>query len=226
MRCRALLVAAALALTAGAVAWALAGLPGSPAACPAEGCDCEAAGSGTIRQPANAWSSLAFVAAGMALLAAFPVGRGGWSGPAAAGALTFAGIAAFLFHAGLSAWAARLDGIAAAVLIAALAVHRGRRWARERASPVSRAGGKRAPAVLAASFPWLLLALGGICWLLGRSGGPWCRPASPLQVHAAWHLLAAAAIFLWLRRSGKPAGGGASPISSYPLASRREAGHQ
>jgi len=218
VRCRAFLLASALALTAGAVAWALAGLPGSPAACPAEGCDCEAAGSGPIRQPVNAWSSSAFVAAGMALLAALPAGRGAWSGRAAAGALTFAGLAAFLFHAGLTAWAARLDGIAAAILITALAVHRGRRWARERASPGSTAGEKVAPALL---LPWLLLALGGVCWLLGRSGGPWCRPTSPMQAHAAWHLLAAAAIFLWLRRPGRP--DAASPIPPQPLASGREA---
>jgi hypothetical protein len=219
VRCRAFLLASALALTAGAVAWALAGLPGSPAACPAEGCDCEAPGSGAIRQPVNAWSSLAFAAAGMALLAALPVGRGDWSGSAAAGALAFVGQAAFLFHAGLTAWAARLDGIAAGTLIAAVAVDWVRRYVRERTSPGWPAGEKRAPGFL---LPWLLLALGGLCWLLGRSGGPWCRPASPLQAHAAWHLSTAAAIFLWLRRPGKP--GGASPIPPQPLASGREAG--
>ena len=218
MRCRALLVASALALTGGAVAWALTGLPGPPAACPAEGCDCEAAGSGTIRQPANAWSSLGLVTAGIALLAASPIGRGDWSGPAAAGALTFAGLAAFLFHAGLTAWAARLDGIAAGILVAALVVHRGRRWVRERASPGSSAGAKAALAIL---LPWLLLALGVACWALGRSGGPWCLPGSLLQAHAAWHLLAAGAVFLWLR-SGHPGGGGASPIPPRPLPSRQE----
>lgn len=221
MRCRALLVASALALTGGAVAWALAGLPGPPAACPPEGCDCEAAGSGTIRQPANAWSSLGLVTAGMALLAASPIGRGDWSGPAAAGGLTFAGLAAFLFHAGLTAWAARLDGIAAGILVAALAalaVHRGRRWVRERASPGSPAGAKVALATL---LPWLLLAGGGVCWALGRSGGPWCRPGSLLQAHAAWHLLAAGAIFLWLRL-GRSGHGSASAIPPRHLPSRRE----
>jgi hypothetical protein len=120
-------------------------------------------------------------------------------------------VAAFLFHAGLTAWAARLDGIAAGILIAALGVYRGRRWVRERASPGSPAVEKAPLAVL---LPWLLLAVGGLCWLLGRSGGPWCRPASPLQAHAAWHLLAAAAIFLWLRAPTAPA---ALPRSPHTL---------
>jgi hypothetical protein len=219
VRCRALLLAAALALTGGAVAWAWAGLPGAPAPCPAAGCDCEAARPGGIRQPANAWSSLALAAAGTALLAASPSGRRHWSGRVAAGALAFAGIAAFLFHAGLTAWAARLDGVAVGVLLAALAVHRARGWARKRET----AGSPRDKrAILGALLPWLLVALGGVCWLLGRSDGPWCRPASPLQAHAAWHLLAAAAILLWVRRvSGD---GTASPISPQPLASGREAG--
>jgi dihydroceramidase len=217
--CRALLLAAALALTGGAVAWAWAGLPGSPAPCPAAGCDCEAAGPGRIRQPANAWSSLALAAAGTALLAASPSGRRHWSRRVAAAALTFAGIAAFLFHAGLTAWAARLDGLAVGVLLAALAVHRARGWARERESAGSH---RNAGAILATLLPWLLLALGGVCWLLGRSDGPWCRPDSPLQAHAAWHLLAAAGIFLWMRRHSGD--GTASPISPHPLASSREAG--
>ncbi len=219
MRCRSLLVAAALALTGGAVAWAWAGLPGAPAPCPAAGCDCEATGPGRIRQPANAWSSLALAAAGTALLAISPSGRRHWSGRAASGALTFAGIAAFLFHAGLTAWAARLDGVAVGILLGALALHRARRWARERESAGS---GRDAAKTLAALFPWALIALGALLWLLGRSGGPWCRPASPLQAHAAWHLLAAAAIFLWMRRHSGD--GAAPPISPHPLASRREAG--
>jgi hypothetical protein len=157
----------------------------------------------------------------MALLAVSPVGRVDWSGRAAAGALTFAGVAAFLFHAGLTAWAARLDGIAAGILIAALCLHGGRRWAQQRMSPGRRGD---AGAILGSLLPWLLLALGGLCWLLGRSGGPWCRPASPLQAHAAWHGLAAAAIGLWLHPHR--GGGRASPIPRQPLASGREAARQ
>ena len=248
-------VGLALAVVAGAVAWALAGLPGAPAACPAAGCDCERTGPGPIRQPANAWSSLALAAAGIASLASArrriqrtpsPPALSRWCGrgSAAAFALVLAGTAAFLFHAGLSAWAARLDGIAAGALVAALALHAW--WARHRAAccplheaasgaagsrpdtkaasllPRCRGGGSRMRGAWAATLlPWLLLAGGGVCWALGRSGGPWCRPGSLLQAHAAWHLLAACAIFLWLRR-GHSEDGGASAIPPRHLPSRRE----
>ncbi|MFH1329761.1 MAG: hypothetical protein ABIJ48_03765 [Actinomycetota bacterium] len=234
-------VGLALAMAGGAVAWALAGLPGRPVACSATGCDCETPGPGPVRQPANAWSSLTLVAAGVALLITSPVAagpagalaprpqnrsRGGVKGPRArwastAFALVLAGTAAFLFHAGLSAWAARLDGIAVGILVAALTAHRW--W--PRSSPVAAGSGGR-PGLSRKSLwgtwlPWLLLAGGGVCWVLGRSGGPWCRPGSPLQAHAAWHLLVACAIFLWLR-PGHPGDGDASPIPPRHLPSRRE----
>ena len=73
----------------------------------------------------------------------------------------------------------------------------------------------------AALFSWLLLATGGLFWLLGRTGGPWCRPASLLQAHSAWHLLAAIALALWLH-AGYPTGHLPSRISSLPLPSGRE----
>jgi hypothetical protein len=223
VRRRRLLAAIALAATAGTVAWALSGLPGASAPCPAAGCDCEAGGAGPIHQPANAWSSLALAAAGIALLWASPARAGELRGtrdessgrlpgaphPAAvllevvpAVAAILAGVAAFLFHAALTAWGARLDGIAAGVLIAALALDL---W-RERRQRFL--------------LPALPAALGALCWALGRSGGPWCRPGSLFQAHAAWHLLAACAVFLWLR-DGRP-GRRASPIPPRPLPSRRE----
>lgn len=193
-----------------AVAWAFAGLPGSPAPCPVAGCDCEAPRPGPIHQPANAWSSLGLAAAGVMLLGA-PSPRHA-TGYAAAAALAAAGTVAFVFHAGLTAWAARLDGLAVGALVAALAAHG---WYRFRAArPYS--GGWAAVVV-----PWALLALGALCWALGRSGGPWCRPGSLLQAHAAWHLLAAAGLFLWLRRE-PPRRRSASRISPRALASGRE----
>jgi len=269
MNHRRLLGLLALALVALAVAWALAGLPGASAPCPTDGCDCETAGPGPIRQPANAWSSLALAAAGVVLLfassaaagearpappaaegEATPIptrstGEGRSAAPSAEGgaarlrrrplatsaaaalALVLSGTVAFLFHAGLTAWAARLDGIAAWILVATLAAHA---WWRGRSPtplglppprgfgllPRSRGGGTLPLALL----PWLLLGLGGLCWALGRSGGLWCRPDSLFQAHAAWHLLAAAGLGWWLRDPG-PADP-ASPIPPGPLASRRE----
>ena len=241
---RRLLALSAVTLAVSAVAWAFTGLPGTTAGCfPAE-CDCEAAGPGPIRQPANAWSSLALAAAGIATLLASPGRRPAEARPKAAegannnrawpgearpkaaegaipasraltrtivgGALLAAGLAAFLYHAGLTAWGARLDGITVAILIGALVWHGWYRLPRRRPgqpSPPSLSrrrtrqpsppgtNGTKAMRVLA---PWLLVALGGLCWRLGQSDGPWCRPDSLLQAHAAWHLLAAGALGLWL----------------------------
>jgi hypothetical protein len=41
------------------------------------------------------------------------------------------------------------------------------------------------------------LAAGVAAYLLGRTGGPLCRPESLLQPHALWHLLTAAAMAAW-----------------------------
>jgi hypothetical protein len=41
------------------------------------------------------------------------------------------------------------------------------------------------------------LALGLAAYLLGRTGGPLCRPTSLLQPHALWHLLTAVAMAAW-----------------------------
>ncbi|MBM3694817.1 MAG: hypothetical protein FJW79_02630 [Actinobacteria bacterium] len=195
---------AAVAVVSAAVGWALFGLPGAPADCPASGCDCEAPRAGLIRQPANAWSSLARAATGIALLSAEPakarrrpaVRHAARAGRVTlpASALVLAGTAAFLFHAGLTAWAAHLDGLAVGVLVATVAGHGLATGARRR--PL-RPTMPRAAALLS----WLLLGGGGLCWWLGRSGGPWCRPHSLLQAHAAWHLPAAAALGLWLAGS-------------------------
>jgi hypothetical protein len=40
-------------------------------------------------------------------------------------------------------------------------------------------------------------AAGAVAQTLGRTGGPWCRPDSWAQPHAAWHVLSA--LGLWLR---------------------------
>lgn len=53
-----------------------------------------------------------------------------------------------------------------------------------------------------------MLALAGLAFLLGRSTSQWCRPASPVQAHAAWHVLAfGAAAYAWaaFELRGEPA---------------------
>jgi hypothetical protein len=42
----------------------------------------------------------------------------------------------------------------------------------------------------------VVAAAGALAHVLGRSGGPWCRPDSRVQAHAAWHLAMAASIAL------------------------------
>jgi hypothetical protein len=42
-----------------------------------------------------------------------------------------------------------------------------------------------------------VLAVGVTAYLLGRTGGPLCRPDSLLQPHALWHLLTAVAMAAW-----------------------------
>jgi hypothetical protein len=41
------------------------------------------------------------------------------------------------------------------------------------------------------------LGLGATAFLVGRTGGAWCRPQSVVQWHAIWHILAAAAMALY-----------------------------
>jgi hypothetical protein len=43
------------------------------------------------------------------------------------------------------------------------------------------------------------LGAGVVLDLLGRTGGPWCRPESLWQPHGAWHVLTAAAFAMWAR---------------------------
>jgi hypothetical protein len=255
-----LLALLAAALVAGVVGWALTSLPGAPAPCLPADCDCATAGPGPIRQPANAWSSLALAAAGIATLVVSP-GFAGGDPPAgrrggeeqrslpgeahrrrsshakgviitrsiAGGALVTAGLAAFLYHAGLTGWGARLDGIAVVVLVGTLALHgltrtRAHCLFRLRSAGAQAAEQRSAECEPAAGHvrtlaPRFLLILGGLCWWLGQSGGPWCRPDSLLPAHAAWHLLAAGALGLWLGAEKTPRSG---PLTRPPSTLRAE----
>jgi hypothetical protein len=220
--------AGALALVAGAVAWALGGLPGGRV----DGGDCEQPGTGPIAQPANAWSALALCAVGTGFLLIVPATRerrlrrgvgsadpatgSAWlADEAAATALVLAGTGSFLFHAGLTAWSARLDGILVAVVVVALAAAR---WGPRRRRTGRGSGSRRRILTLLSACA---LATGAACWALGRTGGPWCRPQSLLQAHAAWHLLAGAAAGLWLAAS-RDTLDEAAHISSRPLRSERD----
>jgi hypothetical protein len=44
-----------------------------------------------------------------------------------------------------------------------------------------------------------VLAVAGVAFLLGRTGSPWCRPASLAQPHAVWHVAVAVVVALYVR---------------------------
>ena len=49
-------------------------------------------------------------------------------------------------------------------------------------------------------------ALGATAFFVGRTGGPLCDPASPMQWHAVWHVAAAAAMALYAAGRIAPSG--------------------
>ena len=75
---------------------------------------------------------------------------------------------------------------------------------------VLRAGGPAVPAALA------LLACAAVLNLVGRTGGPLCRPDALVQGHAAWHVLTAAALWAWGTASAR----GSHPRLSGPTRHR------
>jgi hypothetical protein len=156
------------------------------------GADCEGLGAGWLAQPANALSSLAYVAAGAGLL--WRNRRADSRGPALlAGAcgLIAVGIGSVAYHGPQPAWAALAhDGtiawLAVAVAGRAITLLRG---------PM---GGRAGLGVLASAWRpaarWVLPA--SAAYLAGRTGSPFCHPASLWQPHSAWHTLSAVALAL------------------------------
>lgn len=55
------------------------------------------------------------------------------------------------------------------------------------------------PVVDAPTTGLALVALAA--WWAGRTGSPWCRPGSVVQLHAVWHLLSAALVVRWACRA-------------------------
>lgn len=194
---------------------------------------CEANLAGWIAAPANTWSNLAYVAAGLWIMSRSPR-RGALSarglGPVsiAVGATSFAFHMSYTFagqvldYAGmfvLLGWAVaramlrdgRLDERGAerfwagfvALSLLALFVFRAAGWGIQTIILVQTLGlavfelrlmTARRDAPSYGSF-WImlgLLAAGYACWHLDHTDA-FCRPQSPLQLHALWHLLTAAA---------------------------------
>ena len=190
------------------------------------GSDCELLGDGWLAQPANAWSSVAYVVA-----AAYVLARGRrWQVPLpvlapAALALTLVGIGSFAFHGPQPGWAdAAHDGSIAAVLLVHLLVRPDRphriclaagasfvAFAVVAAVPSSDLLLHGALAVAVAALELrrrgtppvavAALAAGAVVLALGRTGGALCDPNSLLQAHAGWHVLSAVAAGTALART-------------------------
>ena len=153
------------------------------------GSDCEALHGGWLAQPINAWSSVAYLVAAVYVLIRrlrTPATSPPMLVPGGV-ALAAVFVGSFAFHGPQPSWAgpAHDASIAALLLVVAAVVVAELR--RRRRMPV--------PATAVVAF-----TLGVVCFVLGRSGGPLCSPASVVQLHAGWHILTAAAAGIALAR--------------------------
>jgi hypothetical protein len=139
--------------------------------------DCERIRPGLVGQPANAISSLAFVATALPIVrAARRRRRPAWLAVAAAAAVE--GVGSVAYHGPGGRRAKRLHDAGIVALVATIAV------------AVAADGSPIAPRPRTAALTVGAVAL----HTLSRTGGPLCSCHSPLQGHAVFHLLAAAAL--------------------------------
>jgi predicted membrane channel-forming protein YqfA (hemolysin III family) len=139
--------------------------------------DCERVVGATLAQPVLAATSLAYVAAGLAVLCSAVRVRGAVA--AAAGVVLIAvGAGSFAYHGPQPSWAGPAHDWPIIALAAVYAVGLARTLRRQRRMWMV-AGG--------------IFALALITYAAGRSGSPLCRPDSLWQYHGAWHVLSAAA---------------------------------
>jgi hypothetical protein len=150
--------------------------------------DCERIAGAVLAQPVLAITSLAYVAAGMAVLSWAVRVRGPLAG-AAGVALVAVGAGSFAFHGPQPSWAGPAHDwpIVAAGAVYAAGLARSAR--RQRWSAWMTASG--------------IFALGLAAYAAGRSGSPLCRPDSLWQYHGAWHVLSAVAAG-WAARAMVP----------------------
>ena len=153
------------------------------------GSDCERIGPGWLAQPANAVSSLAYVAVGAWLLrrSSAPALRR----PAllaGGGAMIAVGIGSFAYHGPQPGWARSAHDGSVLALAAVLIADTVAAGARRRTATAASTAAWRASAA------WL--AGGLVAYGAGRTGSPLCRPATLWQPHAAWHASSAAGLGL------------------------------
>ena len=156
--------------------------------------DCERITGAALAQPVLAVTSLAYVAAGTAVLCWAMRLRVPLAG-AAGVALVAVGAGSLAFHGPQPSWAELAHDwpivVAGAVYAAGLARSGRLQW---RSAWTAAAG---------------VFALGLAAYAAGRSGSPLCRPDSLWQYHGAWHVLSAAAAgwAAWAMAPGPPKSG-------------------
>ncbi len=210
--------------------------------------DCERIVSGFLGQPANALSSLAFLAAGAwILILAFRRDRATrFALIVLAVAVGANAVGSFARHGPDPSWAAWAHDVAIMAVLLFVPIHalaRMLRWrpaieigafaagmvavglglaaiqgasdpvagtlaagavvgevgasSRERRAPGerdTRTGTHLRGSGVARSLGLTAITLGGVAFLLGRTGSPLCDPGSAFQWHALWHVLAAVAL--------------------------------
>ena len=144
--------------------------------------DCERIRPGFIGQPANAASSLAFVAAAVPIWRGATGRRAAWRWVAAALAFEGAGSVAYHGPGGRASKFVHDAGLLGLALAFARVARDDPASLRPRPAPVA------------------LAAMALLLHSLSRTGGPLCSCNSRLQGHAVFHVLAATAIAAWQRR--------------------------
>lgn len=147
---------------------------------PAPGSDCEPISAGIAREPGNALSAAAIIAAGADILRRRRSVTFG-------SAVVTAGSASLLFHATTHPVAAAMD------LVGAI-------WAVAAAGWLIRT---RRPRPLAMIPAIAVFGAGAAIWIGSRTGAVWCFPDAAVHGHAVWHLAVAAAALLLARAADR-----------------------
>lgn len=148
----------------------------------------------------------------LAFVVLYRVGRR--PAPVSLRALATVGAASVLVVAAFPGFAAALTA-----LLAAMAVLVEVRWHALGSQPWRE---RRITAALVA-----VLAVAGICFVLGRTGAPTCNPLGTLQFHGLWHVSAATAFGLWWLQLESSPEGSETPVEAADRASGAEvAQHQ
>ena len=168
------------------------------------GADCEGLRAGGLAQPANAVSSLAFAAVGVWLLwRGRAVGAGRPLRIAGAAGFVAVGLGSFAYHGPQPGWAVPAHDAAIAWLVMVLVTHA---LAGLRRPGVGRGALGELVAAGRPAAVWMVPA--AVAYMAGRTGSPFCEPASLWQPHAAWHALSA----VGLGRAVRAFGPGQTPL--------------